>query len=223
MNLANGNYIVIEGNIGAGKTSLSKMLSDELGARLILEEFSDNPFLPLFYKNSERYGFPVELFFMTERHKQLQELLIEGDLFKQRVVSDYVFSKTLLFAGQTLQGEELRLFQRLFNTLNASFPKPDLLVYLHRSTTKLLDNIKKRARPYEQDMKASYLQKIQEAYFSFFRLKEKELPILVLDVGDMDFVNNPADYQLILKHLEKHYTCGIHKIDCSRLKEEQIL
>ena len=122
MEVPNGNYIVIEGNIGAGKTSLSHLPSKQLNARLILEEFSDNPFLPLFYKNPERYAFPVELFFMTERHKQLQELLLEGNLFQQYIVSDYIFSKTLLFAGQNLEAEELRLFRRLFHTLNAPFP-----------------------------------------------------------------------------------------------------
>lgn len=209
MQLANGNYIVIEGNIGAGKTSLSRLISNDLNARLILEEFSDNPFLPLFYKNPERYAFPVELFFMTERHKQLQELL-QGDLFHNYIVSDYIFSKTLLFAGQNLQNEELRLFQRLFHTLNASFPKPHLLVYLHRSVDDLLFNINKRGREYESDIEASYLQKIQNAYFSFFEIEANNLPILVLNVEGLDFVNNPADYALIVEQIQKKYAKGLH-------------
>ena len=142
----NGQFLVVEGNIGAGKTSLCQMLARDWNARLILEEFSDNPFLPLFYAQPDRYAFPVELFFMTERHKQLQALLLEQDLFQQYTVSDYVFSKTLLFAGENLQGEELRLFQRLFETLNASFPKPDLLLYLHRDVHHLSANIRKRNR-----------------------------------------------------------------------------
>lgn len=210
MKIENGNYLVIEGNIGAGKTSLSHLLSKELNARLILEEFSDNPFLPLFYKNPERYAFPVELFFMTERHKQLQNLLIEGNLFQEYIVSDYIFSKTLLFAGQNLENEELRLFQRLFHTLNASFPKPHLLVYLHRSVDDLLANINKRGRAYEKDITASYLQKIQQAYYSFFEMAKDELSILILDVEGLDFISNPLDYQLIIEQLEQPYTKGIH-------------
>ena len=210
MQISNGNYIVIEGNIGAGKTSLSKLLSTDWEARLILEEFSDNPFLPLFYDNPERYAFPVELFFMTERHKQLQQLLLEGNLFQERVVSDYVFSKTLLFARQNLVDDELRLFQRLFQTLNAAFPKPQLLVYLHRSVDQLLANIAKRGRAYEQSITGDYLQRIQQAYFDFFNLMKEELPILVLDVGDWDFIQNPAYYQVILEQIQKPYAKGYH-------------
>lgn len=210
MHISNGNYIVIEGNIGAGKTSLSKLLSDDWQARLILEEFSDNPFLPLFYDNPERYAFPVELFFMTERHKQLQELLLEGNLFQDRVVSDYIFSKTLLFARQNLVDDELRLFQRLFHTLNASFPKPQLLVYLHRSVDQLLRNIAKRGRAYEQGITGNYLQRIQQAYFDFFNLMKEELPILVLDVGDWDFIQHPAYYQVLLEQIQKPYPKGYH-------------
>ncbi len=210
MNIPNGNYIVIEGNIGAGKTSLSKKLSKDLDARLILEEFSDNPFLPLFYKNPERYAFPVELFFMTERHKQLQELLLEGNLFQEYVVSDYIFSKTLLFAGQNLEDEELRLFQKLFHTLNASFPKPHLLVYIHRTVPHVMKNIKKRGRSYESDIAPSYLQKIQTAYFEFFRMVEHELPILVIEADELDFMTNEADYQTIIQQISKPYPVGLH-------------
>ncbi|MCH2023112.1 MAG: deoxynucleoside kinase [Saprospiraceae bacterium] len=211
MKIPNGNYIVVEGNIGAGKTSLSRKLAEDLNARLILEEFSDNPFLPLFYKNPERYAFPVELFFMTERHKQLQSLLNKGSLFQQYVVSDYIFSKTLLFAGQNLQAEELRLFQNLFHTLNASFPKPHLLVYLHRSIDDLIDNIRKRAREYEQDISENYLEKIQNAYFSFFKIAEKELSILILDVEGLDFINNPFHYKIIIEQIQKEYPKGLHR------------
>lgn len=210
LEVANGNYIVIEGNIGAGKTSLSKLLSDNLNARLILEEFSDNPFLPLFYKNPDRYAFPVELFFMTERHKQLQDLLLKGNLFQEYVVSDYIFSKTLLFAGQNLVDEELRLFQRLFQTLNASFPKPHLLVYLHRSVDDLLANISQRGRDYEQDISAAYLLKIQQAYFDFFRMTENDLSILILDVEGLDFINNTSHYQIVIEQLQKKYPKGLH-------------
>ena len=211
LKIANGNFVVVEGNIGAGKTSLSKMLANELNAQLILEEFSDNPFLPLFYKNPERYAFPVELFFMTERHKQLQALLLERNLFQDHTVADYVFSKTLLFAGQNLVGDEFRLFQRLFNTLNASFPAPDLLVYIHRSIDNLLANIRLRNRSYEQDIKGEYLEKIQQAYFDFFKTRAEELPILILELGKHDFVNKEEPYQWIKDHLAQSYSKGIHR------------
>jgi deoxyadenosine/deoxycytidine kinase len=210
MEIPNGNYIVVEGNIGAGKTSLSRMLANELNGRLILEEFSDNPFLPLFYQNPERYAFPVELFFMTERHKQLQSLLLKGNLFQRYVVSDYTFSKTLLFAGQNLENEELRLFRKLFHTLNASFPKPNLLVYLHRSVEDLLANIGKRGRDYEKDISADYLHKIQKAYFNFFEIAKSEFAILFMDLKGLDFVHHKADYQQILAQLQQPYSKGIH-------------
>jgi deoxyadenosine/deoxycytidine kinase len=217
MQIANGNYIVIEGNIGAGKTSFCQKIAAELDAKLILEQFSDNPFLPLFYKNPERYSFPVELFFMSERHKQLQEFLLERDLFQQYTVSDYIFSKTLLFAGQNLVGEELRLFQNLFNTLNASFPKPDLLVYLHRPVDELLENIKKRNRSYEEDISGEYLHKIQQAYFEFFRTHQDKLPILLLDVSGLDFMNSKKDYRILKSALNLEYGVGLHRKTAAEL------
>jgi deoxyadenosine/deoxycytidine kinase len=214
MRIANGNFIVVEGNIGAGKTSLCHMLSEEMNAKLILEEFSDNPFLPLFYQNPERYAFPVELFFMTERHKQLQNMLIGRDLFSEYTISDYIFSKTLLFAGQNLEGEELRLFQKLFETLDMSFPKPDLLVYLHRDVDQLISNIRKRNRPYELRIGADYLKKIQDAYFNYFRT-EAELPILVIDLQDRDFIKDPKHYGIIKECISSSYKPGLHTVRIS--------
>ena len=208
---SNGHYIVIEGNIGAGKTSLCQKLAMEFDSKLILEQFSDNPFLPLFYSNPDRYAFPVELFFMTERHKQLQEYLLKRDLFQQHTISDYIFSKTLLFAGKNLTGEELRLFQNLFNTLNASFPKPDLLVYLHRSVDDLQKNIRQRNRGYELEIKDEYLQNIQDAYFDFFKMESLHTPVLMLEVEGMDFVNDENCYQSILNTISKPYKIGIHR------------
>lgn len=208
---SNGHYIVIEGNIGAGKTSLCQKLAMEFDSKLILEQFSDNPFLPLFYSNPDRYAFPVELFFMTERHKQLQEYLLKRDLFQQHTISDYIFSKTLLFAGKNLTGEELRLFQNLFNTLNASFPKPDLLVYLHRSVDDLQKNIRQRNRGYELEIKDEYLQSIQDAYFDFFKMESLHTPVLMLEVEGMDFVNDENCYQSILNTISKPFEIGIHR------------
>ena len=204
-------YIAIEGNIGAGKTTLSRMVADQFDCRLILEEFADNPFLPFFYENPERYAFSVELFFMTERHKQLQSDLKQTNLFQQSIVADYFFIKTLLFAGKTLSTEEFRLFQRLFHILNASFPKPNLLVYLHRSVDDLVKNIQKRGRAYEQDITPDYLAQIQEAYFEYFRT-ERHVPILILDVDGIDFISDAIYYEQILQHLCLEYEKGIHRV-----------
>lgn len=203
-------YIAIEGNIGAGKTTLSHMLAEQFGSRLILEQFTDNPFLPFFYDNPERYAFPVELFFMTERHKQLQELLSQQELFQHSIIADYFFVKTLLFARNNLNDQEYRLFQRLFNILNASFPKPQLLVYLHRSVDNLLANIRKRGRVYEKDISPDYLLSIQNAYFDYFKANP-DLPILVVDAEDADWLEHPEQYERLLDMISRSYQPGLHR------------
>ena len=203
-------FIAIEGNIGAGKTTLTTMIAEEFGCRLILEQFTDNPFLPFFYEQPERYAFPVELFFMTERHKQLQEELGQINLFQQTLLADYFFLKTLLFARNNLNTEEYRLFQRLFHILNASFPKPELLVYLHRPVDDLLKNIDKRGRDFEKDMAPEYLLQIQNAYFDFFKA-QTDLPILIIDIEGVDFIENQSNYQELLNLLCKTYPVGIHR------------
>ncbi|KAA3634875.1 MAG: deoxynucleoside kinase [Bacteroidetes bacterium] len=205
-------FITIEGNIGAGKTTLTHMLSKDFNYKIILEEFSDNPFLPFFYKNPERYAFPVELFFMAERHKQLQEELAKKDLFQQSVVADYFFLKTLLFAKNNLNEEEYRLFQRLFDVLNLSFPAPDILVYLHRPVENLLQSIKVRGRAYEQVIKAEYLSEIQAAYFNFFKT-DVNFPVLIINLGVADFLREEATYQRIIGLLNREYEVGVHTLD----------
>lgn len=204
-------FLVVEGNIGAGKTTLSTMLSQDFERRLILEEFSDNPFLPYFYDNPDRYAFPVELFFMTERHKQLQEELSQIQMFEEGVISDYVFLKTLLFARHTLKAEEFRLFQRLFNILSTNFPKPDLLLYIHQPVAGLMENIRKRGRSYEQKMDPEYLQRVQQAYFDYFKTVS-DIPIVVLDVQDIDFVANEEHYQAIKSLLQNTFAPGMHQM-----------
>jgi len=203
-------YIAIEGNIGAGKTTLCHMLAEQFDSRLILEQFTDNPFLPFFYDNPERYAFPVELFFMTERHKQLQELLSQQELFRQTIIADYFFVKTLLFARNNLNDQEYRLFQRLFNVLNAGFPKPQLLVYLHRSVDDLLNNIRERGREYEQDISREYLLSIQNAYFEYFRTLD-DLPILILDVEKANWLEQEAHYERLIAMISRKYAPGIHR------------
>ena len=205
------NFIAIEGNIGAGKTTFCNRIADDFNCQLILESFEDNPFLPFFYQNPERYAFPVELFFMTERHKQLQEGLLEQELFKKGTIADYFFLKTLLFARNNLKTEERRLFSRLFDVLNNSFPKPDLLVYLHRSVDILRENIDKRGRSYEKDITNDYLQKIQNTYFEFFRT-EMSIPILIVDIERADFLNDDTTYNKLLELMMQDYKLGINYI-----------
>ena len=205
-------FIAIEGNIGAGKTTLCKRIAKDFNTQLILEQFTDNPFLPLFYQNPERYAFPVELFFMTERHKQLQNELTQPQLFnKPTIISDYFFVKTLLFARNNLKDDEFRLFQRLFDTFNRSFPKPDLLVYLHRPIPQLLQNIQKRGRNIEQNMEPAYLERLQNTYFEYFR-NVNDFPILLLDVENADMAENEKHYQIVLDCLKRKYRKGMQQI-----------
>ena len=185
------------------------MLSEKFQCALVLEQFTDNPFLPFFYENPERYGFPVELFFMTERHKQLQEHFSEPNLFSQMTISDYFFVKTLLFAKNNLNEEEFRLFQRLFGVLNASFPNPDLLVYLHRPIPVLLDQIKKRGRDMEKYISAEYLGELHEAYMQYFK-KEKKTPVLVISLNDADFQSDPLVFDRLLLLLSDKYPKGLN-------------
>lgn len=201
-------FIAIEGNIGAGKTTLCQRLADAYGCALVLEQFTDNPFLPFFYEQPERYAFPVELFFMTERHKQLLEHFAGPDLFRTFTVADYFFVKTLLFARNNLNGEEFRLFQRLFSVLNATFPKPDLLLYLHRPVEVLMRQIKKRGREMERLISAEYLEELQNAYLDYFK-KETETPVVVLELDDADFVQDDTVFQAIAGLLNQTFMPGL--------------
>ena len=204
-------FIAIEGNIGAGKTTFAQMLSKKYDLKLILEEFSDNPFLPYFYQEPERYAFPVELFFMTERHKQLQKNLMQQSMFSNGVIADYFFLKTLLFAGNNLTQEELRLFQRLFKILNASFPQPDILVYLHRPIDILLQQIKKRGRSYEMDISKDYLIDLQNTYLDYFQTVN-DYPVILIELGDLDFKENPFVFEKLVDIFNQNFENGFHKI-----------
>ena len=201
-------FITIEGNIGSGKTTLAQLLSDHFNARLILEEFADNPFLPKFYENKEQYAFPLELFFMAERYKQLKDLLQTKDLFHSVTISDYMFTKCLLFAKVNLPEEEFSLYQKLFNIINPQLVQPDLLVYLHAPISKLKENIKKRNRSYEQSIDPEYLLSLQEMYTQY--IKQHNIKTLFIDVTKADFVQNPDQFKQILDALEKEYDEGQH-------------
>lgn len=202
------NFITIEGNIGAGKTTLAQLLSQHYNARLILEEFADNPFLPKFYEKPEQYAFPVELFFMAERFKQLKELLQQQNLFQELTISDYLFNKCLLFAKVTLPEDEYRLYQRLFDIIHQQLVQPDLLIYLHAPVEKLQSNIKKRNRSYEQNIPDEYLSNIQDTYTSYIR--QQSIKTLFVDVSHADFLYNDAHLQTIIEALDKPYENGIH-------------
>ncbi len=202
-------FIAIEGNIGAGKTTLCHLLAERASCSLVLEQFTDNPFLPFFYEQPERYAFPVELFFMSERHKQLQEHFAEPDLFRHCTVADYFFVKTLLFAKNNLNEAEFRLFQQLFSVLNAGFPKPDLLLYLHRPVEILLAQIQKRGRTMENAISPDYLTELQNAYFDYFK-SEKNTPVLVLDLQSVNYLTDFAAFDRIVRLLGASYAPGVH-------------
>ena len=206
----NYQFITIEGNIGAGKTTLAHLLSKHYNARLILEEFADNPFLPKFYENPAQYAFPLELFFLAERFKQLKELLQQQDMFRQLTISDYLFTKCLLFAKVTLPGDEFRLYQRLFEIINQQLIQPDLLVYLHAPVSRLQANIKKRNRTYEQNIPDEYLFNIQETYTSYIR--HHNVKTLFVDASNADFLGNAIHFKVITDALEKDYPDGQHHI-----------
>jgi deoxyguanosine kinase len=202
------NFITIEGNIGAGKTTLAHLLSKRLNARLILEEFADNPFLPKFYENQRQYAFPLELFFMAERYKQLKDLLRTKDLFQHVTVSDYLFTKCLLFAKVNLAEEEFLLYQKLFDIINPQLVQPDMLIYLHAPVSKLQDNIRKRNRSYEQGIAPEYLFSLQETYTQYIR--QHNIKTLFIDASSADFLGNEKHLATVLEALEKDYDDGQH-------------
>lgn len=202
----NYQFITIEGNIGAGKTTLAHMLSKHFNARLILEEFADNPFLPKFYEDPKQFAFPLELFFMAERYKQLKELLQQKDMFQTITISDYLFSKCLLFAKVNLPEDEFKLYHRLFEIIHQQVIQPDILIYLHTPVSKLQENIKKRNRSYEQKIPNEYLFSLQETYTGY--IKQHNIKTLFVDANNADFLGNPKHVQVILDALEKEYEYG---------------
>ena len=196
-NLSKYNYIAIEGNIGAGKTSLATKISHDFNAKLILERFADNPFLPKFYDDAHRYAFTLEMSFLADRYQQISDDLSQLDLFKDFIVSDYDVFKSLIFSKITLQEDEFKLYRKLFYLMYKDLRKPDLYVYLYQNTGRLKENIKKRGRDYEQNIDNDYLEKINTGYLDFLK-SQPDFNVKIIDISDRDFIDNRSDYLWIL-------------------------
>lgn len=205
------NYIVIEGNIGAGKTSLATRLADDQQASLVLEQFEENSFLPKFYEDPARYAFPLELSFLADRYQQLKEHFGHPDLFKPVTIADYLIYKSVVFAGQNLEPAEMTLYKRMFSIVSSVVPKPDLLVYLFLHPEKLKENILRRGRSYELNISIDYLVKIQLGYLEFMR-QQADWRILLIETSRVDFVNRDEDYHWITDLIFKEYPTGITRV-----------
>ena len=208
------NYIAIEGTLGAGKTSLATRIANDFNGKLILEEFEgdNNPFLPKFYKEPEKYSFQLEMTFLALRYQQLKDKFEALDLFHNFIISDYYVAKSLIFSRNNLQEDEYQLFSRFFNIIFSDMPKPELLVYLYSDVSRLQANIRKRGRSYEQEISDNYLANIQQGYFDFIREQQGNMRILVLDTNHLDFVANEADYRKIIDAIDRPYDIGVHRI-----------
>jgi deoxyadenosine/deoxycytidine kinase len=194
------NFIAIEGNIGAGKTTFATQFANDFNSKLVLERFEENPFLPKFYEDQKRYAFPLEMSFLADRYQQLSDDLAQYDLFKNSVISDYFVFKSLIFSKVTLTDDEYALYRKIFNFMYKDLLKPDLYIYLYQNVERLLENIKKRGREYEQSIKSDYLQQIHDGYMNFIKT-QKDLNILILDISNIDFVKNPEYYHQMVRHI----------------------
>ena len=194
------NFITIEGNIGSGKTSLTKKIAADYNAKLILERFEENAFLPKFYKDQKRFAFPLEMSFLADRYQQLSEDIAQYDLFKEFVIADYHITKSLTFAKITLPEDEFTLYRKFFNVIYKDMPSPDIYLYLHQNTERLVQNIQKRGRDYEQNISVGYLEKINRGYLEFIQSQAK-LNIKIVDVSELDFLTKRKDYLTVLDQL----------------------
>lgn len=205
------NFITIEGNIGSGKTSLSKLLSDQLNAQLILEEFEENPFLAKFYKEPSRYAFQLELSFLAERFQQIQNELSDLNLFSEYIISDYMIEKCLIFSKSNLDEQSFHLYRSLYDIMLRKIPKPSLIIYLYKDIELLLQNIAKRNRPYEKSIDSDYLQKIHESYMTFFK-QQHQYSVLLVDTNDIDFVKHPILVHEFIELIQSNFETGLHRV-----------
>lgn len=204
------NYIAVEGNIGSGKTTLANKLAFEFNAELVLEQFADNEFLPKFYSDQRRYAFTLEMSFLAERYSQLSGLGSDRNLFSSVRISDYLLSKSLIFAASNLNQEELRLFRKVFDIMFNTVPTPDLLIYLYSDTKRLLQNIRMRGRRYEQSIEEEYLGRVQAKYLDFLRKQSDNLRVLILDISEVDFVKDQFVYEKMLSVIKAPRPKGLH-------------
>ncbi|MGB5356133.1 MAG: 2-amino-4-hydroxy-6-hydroxymethyldihydropteridine diphosphokinase [Eudoraea sp.] len=195
-------FITIEGNIGAGKTTLATKIASDFNAKTVLERFADNPFLPKFYEDQERYAFPLEMSFLADRYQQFTEDTKQLDLFKDFMVSDYDIYKSLIFANITLSKEEFILYRKLFSLMYKEIVKPGIYIYLYQTPLRLLENIAKRGRSYEAEINESYLEKINRGYLDFLKTYPLDQQ-LILDISELDFVNKKSDYDYILDRISE--------------------
>lgn len=205
-------YIAIEGNIGSGKTSLAKLIAHDYNAKLILEEFEDNSFLPKFYNDPDKYAFPLEMSFLADRFQQLKNEVTPHDLFKSFTIADYFIDKSIIFSRKTLKDDEFLLYSKLFDIIISTLPKPDLILYLYNTVDHVKRNIVKRGRDYEQNIETSYLAKIQSGYFDYFKQLKKST-IVIINTENLDFVNKKDDYLKVKSIIEKEYSVGINRIE----------
>ncbi|NEV94212.1 2-amino-4-hydroxy-6-hydroxymethyldihydropteridine diphosphokinase [Psychroflexus sp. YR1-1] len=196
------NYLTIEGNIGSGKTSLVEMIAEDFNGKLILERFKDNPFLPKFYEDQSRFAFPLEMSFLADRHQQLMDDISQLDLFSDFAISDYNPNKSLIFSKVTLQEDEYALYKKIFAIMYSEVPKPDVYVYLYQNVDRLLRNIKKRGRDYEQNISPEYLKNIHDGYLNFFNSQNK-IDVKIIDISDLDFVANREDYLFLINKISE--------------------
>lgn len=204
-------FITVEGNIGAGKTTLSKMLAESMKAKILLETFDNNPFLPKLFEDFKRHAFAAEMFFMAERFQQLNVNLEQGELFSESVISDFLFAKSRIFSEINLDKDEFALYRRLFETIYSKIPLPNLLLYVYQPIPKLLRQISERGRAFENQYNAEYLAQIQKGYFQYFR-EVQDLPVLILNCENADFKANKDQYQQILNLCQQKHQPGIHHI-----------
>jgi len=205
-------YIAIEGLIGAGKTTLTRALVDDYQATPIFEQFDDNPFLPLFYKDPGQYGFPLELSFLAERYHQLIRVQDQGNLFHPYLLADYHFDKCLLFAQVNLPKAEFQLFRTFFQVMKPAIKQPDLILYLYISPENALKHIRKRGRSYENSVSADYLDALQQGYLNHFKQNPQQR-IVLLEVNDFDFVQNESDFLFVKHLLSQHYEMGLTRVN----------
>lgn len=204
-------YIAIEGNIGAGKTTLAQLLSEVYNGRLILEEFDENPYLAKFYENQERYALQLETSFLLDRYKQLNSILSEPNIFKDFVIADYMLAKSLLFSKVNLSAGDFKLYSTFFDIIQKKLPKPEIIFYLHADTEQLKKNIQKRGRPYEQNINRFYLGKIERIYFEYFK-QNPSLKVVVIDVNGKDWISDMYAYESLLGVFEQQYSLGMNYV-----------